>query len=132
VSGERDLARLLGGMRPSLQRGTYLFCSVPEAPEAVRSAAVASFREAEGTTLVVEEEEAARLGLAGEFRSAWITLEVASDLAAVGFLARVAAALADEGIPCNAISAVHHDHLFVPANDAARAIAALVKLSRSG
>jgi hypothetical protein len=131
LSGERDLARLLGGMRPSLQRGTYLFCSVAEAPESIRERAIAIFREAEGLTLVLEESDAARFALAGEFRAAWITLEIASDLAAVGFLARVSAALAAEEIPCNAIAAFHHDHLFVPAADAERALSALQRLAAS-
>ena len=43
-----------------------------------------------------------------------ITLDVHSSLESVGFLAAVSARLAAAGIPCNAVSAFHHDHLFVP------------------
>lgn len=127
---ESDLARLLAGMRPELQRGTYLFCSLPDAAIPAGLAPLATFREAEGLTLVLRAEEALRHGIAGVFEAAWITLTVHSDLAAVGFLAAVAAALAAEGIACNAIAAFHHDHLFVPVAMADRAMDVLGRLQR--
>lgn len=127
-AGESALRRLLADMQPRLADGTFLFCTVPgdRPPEGV--APLATFREAEGLTLVLGRDEAAQRGLAGSFEAAWITLTVNSDLAAVGFLAAVAAALAAEGIPCNAIAAFHHDHLFVPRAMAAAAMAALERL----
>lgn len=131
MSGERALDRLLAGMRPELQPGTYLFCTLSPGAPVPDLTALATFREAEGLTLVVEENEAGRRSLAGDFRAAWITLTVHSDLAAVGFLAAVSAALAADGIPCNPISAYHHDHLFVPIEQAQRALAALKRLQRS-
>jgi hypothetical protein len=132
VSGERDLARLLAGMRPSLRPGVWHFAktSTPT-PEQLR-VALATFREDEGMTLVLAEADAMRLGVAGDFRAAWIVLEIHSDLAAVGFLARVAAALAAAGIPANAISAFHHDHLFVPHEARDRALAVLEALAEGG
>jgi hypothetical protein len=128
---ETDLGRLLAGMRPELRGGTYLFCTV--APESLPTGLVplATFRESEGVTLVVEKGDAGRHGLAGEFEAAWIELTVHSDLAAVGFLAAIATALAEAGIPCNAIAAFHHDHLFVPKAMAGRAMAALELLQRA-
>jgi uncharacterized protein len=128
LSGERDLDRLLAGMSPRRNPGAYLFCAVGDETLDPDVRPLATFEEGEGLTLVLEAEEAARRGLAGEFEAAWITLEIHSDLAAVGFLARVATALAAEGIPCNPISAFRHDHLFVPvdrADDAMRALIAL-------
>jgi hypothetical protein len=68
-------------------------------------------------------------GLAGTFRSAWITLRVRSALTAVGLTAAVAAALTRDGIPCNIIAGFHHDHLFVPVDQADRALAALAALA---
>jgi len=50
---------------------------------------------------------------------------VASDLNDVGLTAAVAAALADAGIACNVVAAVHHDHLFVPVEAADAALATL-------
>jgi hypothetical protein len=46
----------------------------------------------------------------------------------VGFLARISAVLAAVGIPCNVVSAVHHDHLFVPEAQANAALATLQAL----
>ncbi len=124
-AGESDLTRLLAGMRPQLQPGTYLFCTLPDGSLPAGLAPLSTFHEAEGLTLVLKKEDAARHGIEGTFEAAWITLAVHSDLAAVGFLAAVATALAREGIPCNAIAAFHHDQLFVPVAMAERAMAAL-------
>jgi hypothetical protein len=44
----------------------------------------------------------------------------------VGCLAAVSAVLAEAGIPCNAVAAFHHDHLFVPREMAQRALDLLV------
>ncbi len=125
AAGEDNLGRLLRRMRPELQDGTYLFCTIPGATIPDGLTPLATFRETEGLTLVLRAEEAKRRGIAGTFEAAWITLTVHSDLAAVGFLAAVATALAKAGIPCNAIAAYHHDHLFVPMAMAKRAMATL-------
>jgi hypothetical protein len=90
-----------------------------------------SFREAEGLTLLLDEEVAARNGLSPLYRAAWIELGIESDLAAVGLVAAVSTALAAAGISCNVVSAVRHDHLFVPPDRAAEAVAVLERLSRS-
>ncbi|MEO8196356.1 MAG: ACT domain-containing protein [Thermoanaerobaculia bacterium] len=129
--GESDLGRLLAGMRPVLQEGTYLFCTLAEATVPPGLLPLATFREAEGITLVLKRETAALHGIEGTFESAWITLTVHSDLAAVGFLAAVATALAQQGIPCNAIAGYHHDHLFVPKAMANRAMRVLESLQRT-
>jgi hypothetical protein len=126
-AAESDLARLLAGMKPELRPGTYLFCTRADGAVPAGLAPLATFREAEGVTLVVRREEAERCGLGGTFECAWITLTVHSDLAAVGFLAAVAGALARAGIPCNAIAAFHHDHLFVPVAMAERAMTVLTR-----
>ncbi|MEL6324322.1 MAG: ACT domain-containing protein, partial [Pseudomonadota bacterium] len=60
----------------------------------------------------------------------WLELTVYSDLNAVGFLAAVSAALAAAKIPCNAVAAYHHDHIFVPAEKAEEAIGVIEALSR--
>jgi uncharacterized protein len=54
---------------------------------------------------------------------------VHSDLAAVGLTAAFAGALASEGISCNVIAGFHHDHLFVPWERRADAMAALGRLA---
>lgn len=129
MGGERDLGRLLAGMRPRLRPGVWLFCRVAKPSPDDLAAALGTFREDEGVTLVLAEEEARSRGFRGEFRAAWISLEIHSDFAAIGFLARIANALAAAGLPANTISAVHHDHLFVPYDERERALATLEALT---
>jgi GNAT superfamily N-acetyltransferase len=122
------LPRLLAELDPLLRPGRYVFATAPlDAP--VPAEAVASIAEDEGRTLVVPADVADRLGLAAQYPCAWITLRVDSQLAGVGLLARVTAVLAGRGISVNPVSAVHHDHLFVPYDSAAAAMAALRELS---
>lgn len=116
ASGESDLAALLVGMTPRLRPDRYVFATVPEGAVApgsgVMASAVVTVAEDEGTTVVVPADAAE--GLAAEYPCAWITLEVRSSLAAVGFLAAVCSRLAEAGISVNPVSGFHHDHLFVP------------------
>ena len=120
-----DLAVLLSSMRPELHAGTWAWCALPPGTPTDGLDAVATMREAEATTVVVDEGQAVARGWPVAFRSAWITLTVHSDLAAVGLTAAFARALGDAGISCNVIAGVHHDHLFVPVERAADAMAAL-------
>jgi hypothetical protein len=54
---------------------------------------------------------------------------VHSSLEAVGLTAVVATKLAAEGISANVIAAFYHDHVFVQANRAKAALAALTSLA---
>lgn len=132
MTGETNLSRLLASLSPRLNPGSFVFCSVPQPTVVQVAAALGSFREAEGTTLILAREEAERLGLAYDYLAAWITLEVHSSLAAVGLTAAFAKALAGEGISCNVIAGFHHDHLFVVEADAERALARLQRLAAEG
>lgn len=126
-----DLPTLLRSLRPVLNAGVYAFASVPPDADPSGLAPLATFREAEGLTVIVDADDADRAGLDVAFRAAWITLTVHSDLAAVGLTAAVAGALAEIGVSCNVLAAVHHDHLFVPVADADRALACLTALQRA-
>ena len=119
MGGERDLAKLLAGMRPELQPGEYVFVS-GEHP-----AAVATVREPEGMSAVVARTDADAAGLTYDFVAAWITLTVHSALDAVGLTAEVSARLTEAGISCNVVAGTRHDHLFVPAARAQEALRAL-------
>ena len=132
MTGETNLSRLLASLSPRVNPGRFVFCSVPQPTVVQVAAALGSFREAEGTTLILAREEAERLGLAYDYLAAWITLEVHSSLAAVGLTAAFAKALAGEGISCNVIAGFHHDHLFVAEADAERALARLQRLAAEG
>jgi hypothetical protein len=125
-----NLAELLRMLRPALNEGTFVFATLPHDADSNALEPLATFREQEGLTVVVEEERARLAGLHVLFRAAWITLTVHSDLQAVGLTAAVAGALTRANISCNIIAAAHHDHLFVPVESAGAAIEALKALQR--
>ncbi|MGY3453193.1 ACT domain-containing protein [Bradyrhizobium sp. USDA 4353] len=131
LPGERNLDALLLKMTPELQEGVFVFCSLAagDDPPATLTPLML-FREREGVTLIVRREEAEQAGLSYQFAARLITLSVHSALDAVGFLAAVTTALAVAGISVNAVSAFHHDHLFVPEAQAEQALSVLREMSR--
>ena len=111
--GLNDLRALLAALDPDIDPIPKRFLHVSHEKARERMAdALMMFREAEGTTLIVDVDEDS----AGNERMLWarITLRVQSSLTAVGMMAAVSAALAKRGIPCNPVSAFLHDHIFVP------------------
>jgi hypothetical protein len=123
MAGELGLEALLRDMKPEMQEGIFVFCTIEaDAGIPVEVRPLLTFHEREGTTLVMRREEAEHLGLPYQFVSRLITLTVHSSLDAVGFLAAVTARLAEAGISVNAVSAFHHDHLFVPDHRADEAL----------
>jgi uncharacterized protein len=117
-----DLATLLRTLHPVLNSGVYVFATASTSYELPADAIVASIREPEGLSVVVEESVAKRAGLSPLFRCAWLTLAVNSDLHAVGLSAAFASALAKAGISCNIVAGVNHDHIFVPVEQANSAL----------
>jgi hypothetical protein len=115
---------MLAGMAPVLNPGCYSYRTLAPG-EAIPEAAIGTFREAEGPSAIVPATDADPLPLS------WITLTVHSALDGVGLTAAVSGALAEAGIACNMVAAHHHDHLFVPAPDAERAMAILRALQAS-
>lgn len=125
TTGETDLQRLLAGLAPALaERPRAIRTQAADAP--APAGAIMLFREDEGTTVVVETDISV-----AEAQWAQITLRIHSSLEAVGMMAAIAAALAACGIPCNAVSAYYHDHLFVPWAQRDAAIAALRALAEA-
>ncbi len=121
-----DLDSLICNMSPQLREGIYVYIQCNgELPSLNDSRIVASVREPEGLSLIVEDSYATEKGLEPSFECAWITLNVNSDLAAVGLTAVFATTLAKSGISCNVVAGLHHDHIFVPVHQAALALQAL-------
>ncbi|WP_426286938.1 ACT domain-containing protein [Luteibacter sp. E-22] len=111
--GVTDLRALLAALDPEVDPIPKRFLHVSHEKARTRLAdALMMFREAEGTTLIVDVNGDDAQG----DRLLWarITLRVQSSLTAVGMMAAVSAALAKRGIPCNPVSAFLHDHIFVP------------------
>jgi len=128
-----DRKQMIAQMAPVQRPGRYHFCTLKNPADAagLLAAALASFHEAEGLSLILTEEQAAAAGLSTDHPMACLTLTVHSSLEGVGLTAAVARALADEGIACNMVAAFHHDHAFVPYAKAARALKVLQAAARS-
>ena len=119
-------------LEPELIGGTLLFVHVHNDARAspldriVRP--IASIVDERGATHVVSEDDARRVGLAGEFPCRRLELGVDTPLAGIGFLAVILTALAAAGIAVNPFAGFHRDTLFVPAARADEAIAVLRRL----
>ncbi|MFN6977133.1 MAG: ACT domain-containing protein [Gemmobacter sp.] len=122
---------MVAGAVPDRMPGLWVFASLADPGRAVALApqALASFREAEGVSLILPLDVAAAEGFDTALPMACLTLRVVSALDGVGLTAAVAAALAAQGIPANVVAAFHHDHVLVPADRAEAAIAALSALA---
>ncbi|MAN16058.1 ACT domain-containing protein [Alterinioella nitratireducens] len=128
MSGETDLGKLLAGLRATLVPDTYVFATLTgPIPQGVTARMV--FREAEGTTLIVTRAEAEAAGLAYEFPSRMITLDVHSALEAVGFIAVIATELAKAGMGVNPVAGFYHDHIFVPEGREGDALRILARIA---
>lgn len=111
-SDRSELNELLASLDPVVLEGAFVFVST--SGSASVEGAVATVQEEEGTTSVLPQDVADRLGLGYDFVASWITLRVHSSLNAVGLTAAVSDALARRGISCNVLAGFHHDHLLVP------------------
>ena len=129
---ERDLSTLLSTLQVEQHEGVWRFETIPadqtswvELVNLKDTRGIAMlFQEREGLTVVTKAKD----DTPEDNRWAWLELTVYSDLQAVGFLARVAAALSESEIPCNAVAAFHHDHIFVPETRGEDAIEAILAL----
>ncbi|AZO49947.1 MAG: ACT domain-containing protein [Mesorhizobium sp.] len=130
MTGETDLQKLLASMTPRLLPDVHVFATLaPGATMPDGLDPVMSFREQEGLTLIVKEDQSRAVGIDGIFRCRMITLNIHSSLEAVGFLAAITTRLAGAGMGVNPVSAFYHDHLFVPADRAEEAMAMLMELA---
>ena len=129
---EKDLSKLLESLSVRQRDGVWRFETIPA--DQASWAELVNLRDTRKIAMLFQEEEGLTVITAAlddtpiDNRWIWLELSVYSDLQAVGFLAKVAAALTKADVPCNAIAAYHHDHIFVPearAGDAIHAIEAL-------
>jgi uncharacterized protein len=129
LAGEKDLDILLKTMKPRLNNGDFVFCTVNETAHLNPADVILSFKEQEGTTIIIAQSLADSLQLPYSFVAAWITLTVHSSLEAVGLTAAFSKALAGAGISCNVVAAYYHDHIFVDKKDAEKAMEILSSFS---
>ena len=128
----KDLHTILKSLSPELREEEYVFCTFQAAQYGDYSHLnpIASFIESEGLTLVIEDCVARECNIASSTVMRCITLNVNSDLEAVGLTAIISKTLADHGISANVIAAYHHDHIFVQNESASDAINALKLLQK--
>ena len=120
---------LVAGLRPKARKGRFAFVQLESEEELGDLRPEATVREREGLTAVVHASDAESRGWPIGFECAWITLQIESELEAVGLTAVVATELAFHNIPCNVVAGFSHDHLFVPVDDGERAVGRLRDLS---
>lgn len=130
MTGETDIKKLLQGMKPKLNEGEFVFCTVDSAQQTAALDPLCMFQEEEAVTVIVSKQRADEAGLAYPIVCTWITLTIHSSLEAVGLTAAVSKALTEANISCNVIAAFYHDHIFVPMKDAERAMSVLGYLSK--
>lgn len=125
-----NLDVLLASMEPQLNEGIYYFATLKPTQDLPLSALIATIQEKEGLSVIVTEKTAKDYQLNAQFKAAWITLNVHSDLAAVGLTAAFAKALGEANISCNVVAGNFHDHIFVPYDQAALAMTTLQGLQQ--
>lgn len=127
MAGQIDLASILADLTVTRRPGVFTFVALPE-PVEMDDEIHALVHEAEGITVVTTVDVARARGWEWEFEAAWLTLEVHSDLEAVGLTHAVAGALSAESIPCNVLAGYYHDHLLVPLERSDEAVRAITRL----
>ena len=130
MSGETELKKLLQEMKPRLNKGKFVFCTVETLQKANALDPLCSFQEEEAVTVILTKKQADEASLPYSGTFAWITLTVHSALEAVGLTAAVSKALTEANISCNVVAAYYHDHIFIPVKDAKQAMAVLTDLSK--
>ncbi|RPD93452.1 ACT domain-containing protein [Aureibaculum marinum] len=130
MSGEKNLNTLLKSMKPKHNLGEFVFCKTENLEQFNLSQVIMTFKEDEGTTIILKKEIADQLHLDYSFVASWITLTVHSSLEAVGLTAAFSNALAKNGISCNVVAAYHHNHIFVAKKDTKTAMKILNEFSK--
>lgn len=131
MSAISELEVLLKSMSPQIIEGNYVFCTVKgPLSEYWHLDPIATFREQEGLTLVLLEQQAKAAQLQFDSIFSLITLTVHSSLEAVGLTAAFATKLASYGISANVIAGYYHDHIFVQSTLAEKALQALQEFTQ--
>ena len=128
--GETNLDVLISTMKPLMNDGDYVFCSLQNDATDFPNY-LFFFRENEGVTIVCTKEYADNEGYTYNSTFSWITLKIHSALEAVGLTAAFSKALGDDNISCNVVAGYYHDHIFVPKQHTHAALTALENLSKN-
>ena len=137
--GIKELDAILSTLSPQLDaEEDFIFHTDPNASygDHANLCPIVTCEETEGMTFVFPlsaltdgRDDNVGIDLTVQPRMKRITLGVHSSLEAVGLTAAVSSLLAQHQISANMVAGYHHDHLFVPANDAERAVELLIQLA---
>jgi hypothetical protein len=134
MSGEKNLNKLIASMTPVLNDNEYVFGTLEtfEYAQLALLNPICTFQEKEGLTVILSKAKADKFNItyAGTFKC--ITLNVHSSLDAVGLTAAVATKLTQANISANVVAAYYHDHIFIAAKDAQKALTSLIELTKQG
>ena len=130
MAGKYDITDILRNLDPVLNEGSFVFITLKNTEAIPENKIIGQFKEKEGNTLILKQEDADSFNLTYDFIASWITLNVHSSLYAVGLIAAVSKVLAQNNIACNCMAGYYHDHLFVAKKDARSAIRALRSLEK--
>jgi hypothetical protein len=132
--GEKNLIKLIASMTPVLGKSEYVFGTLNtySHEQLLLLNPVSTFQEKEGLTVILVKEKADEFNISysGVFKC--ITLNVHSSLDAVGLTAAVSTKLTQSNISANVVAAYYHDHVFITAKDAEKALAELNYLVQHG
>ncbi len=131
MPGETDLQKILASISPILLPEEYIFATFPNTPYGAHPhlSPLASFQEAEGLTLILPRTQADQHKIPYQTTYRCITLQVHSNLDAVGLTAAIATQLAQHNLSANVLAAYYHDHIFVQSANAQKALKAIQELS---
>ena len=131
MSGETDLDVLIKTMKPELSQDEYIFSTVRmELNSIVEIDPWAIINENEGKTIIVEVNKAIQNHLIYESVFRRITLNVHSNLNAIGLTAMVSVKLMELGISANVIAGYYNDHVFIQTEYAKKALRGLIQLPK--
>jgi len=130
MTGEKNLSKLLQGMTPVLNDGTYVFSTVKDSASIHNDDILSEFKEKEGTTIIISKDKADTLNLPYTYIASWLTLMIHSSLDAVGLTAVFSTALAKHNVSCNVVAGYYHDHIFVAVEDTEKALSVLTAISK--
>lgn len=131
MSGEKNLSTLIKSMSPVLSDHEYVFCCLLEKELTLLNQLhpLATYQEQEGLTVILNKNQADEYAMNYNGAFKCITLNVHSSLDAVGLTAAVATKLTENNICANVMAAYYHDHVFVSANNADKALRCLIELT---
>ncbi len=129
MASDQSCQELLANLNPTLCPDPWVFTLVagaaPQLPE--DHSVFALIREEEGLTAIRRAAPSDDLETLPLF--ARITLQVYSDLEAVGLTAAVSGVLAEQNLCANIVAGLNHDHLFVPYRRGDEALQCLKRIS---